>query len=190
VPTWNAGDCCGYAARTGIDDVGFVRRLISAVSAGYRVDPSRVFVAGYSNGGMLAYRVACQLADLVAAVGVQSATLEYSPCTPVRPISLLHIHGTDDDHVPLAGGRGTEGRSRADYPPALTAAATIATADGCGPTPAAVSDPDRPGSDLRAWPDCPAGIGVRLVTVDGAGHAWLPDSASEIWSFLAAHPAA
>lgn len=190
LPTWNAGDCCGYAARTGIDDVGFVRDLISTLSSGYPIDPHRVFVAGYSNGGMLAYRVACQLSDVVAAVGVQSATLEFSPCQPSRPVSLLHIHGTADDHVPLDGGRGTAGRSRADYTPVLTAAATVATADGCGPTPAAVPDPDRSGAQVRDWTGCPPGIAVRLVTVAGAGHTWLPDSASSIWSFLAAHPAA
>jgi polyhydroxybutyrate depolymerase len=169
VPTWNAGDCCGYAARTGVDDVAAVHAVITQVMATHRIDPARVFVAGYSNGGMLAYRVACQLARLVAAVGVQSATLEFAPCRPAHPVSLLHIHGTADDHVPLAGGQGSAGRSRADFAPPLQGAATIATEDGCGPEPPAAPDAGNPARQVRDWQGCPAGVAVEFVTVQGAG---------------------
>lgn len=187
IATWNAGDCCGQAAVMRTDDVGFIRALIEALSASHQIDPARIFVAGFSNGGMLAYRIACQLAGTVAAVGVQSATLEYAPCDPAQPVSLLAIHGTADTHVPLAGGHG-DGASNADYTPPLTAAATVATADGCASTTSAGADPTLAGAQLRDWTGCPAGVAVQFVTVTGGTHIWAEKSAEQIWAFLAAHP--
>jgi polyhydroxybutyrate depolymerase len=187
VPTWNAGDCCGHAARTGIDDVGFVHALIGAVSARYRIDAQRVYVAGFSNGGMLAYRIACQLSDTVAAIGVQSATLEYSPCHPARPVSLLGIHGSADDHIPLSGGHGPASRTRVEFPPPRQAAATIAVADRCAGSSTVRPDPALAGAQRRSWSGCPTGIAVRFVTVPGGTHRWMRSSTAQIWSFFAAH---
>jgi len=105
-------------------------------------------------------------------------------------VSLLHIHGTADDNVPLAGGRGTAGVSNADFTPVLAAVSTFASADGCGPPPAPVyATPGDPRVQVRDWPGCPQGISVELLTVEGAGHPWMPDSTDRIWGFLAAHPA-
>lgn len=136
---------------------------------------------------MLAYRIACQLPGTVAAIGVQSATLEYLPCHPTQPVSLLHIHGTADTEVPLLGGHGT-GTSNADFTPALQATTTIAAADGCHSTPTVGPDPTLTGAQLHTWTDCPAGVGVQFVTVPGATHTWMQNSATQIWTFLAAHP--
>lgn len=187
VSSWNAGGCCGYAARTGIDDVGFIRTLIGSLSARYDIDARRVYVTGISNGGMLAYRAACQIADTVAAIGVQSATLEYAPCHPSEPVSLLHIHGTADTNVPLAGGQGS-GRSKADFRPPQEGVATLAAADGCGNSPTEGPDPTLVGAQLHSWRGCPTDIGVQFVTVPGGTHPWMSTSAAQIWSFLAAHP--
>jgi len=187
VSAWNAGDCCGYAARTGVDDVGFVQALIAAVSASHQVDARRIYVAGESNGGMLGYRLACQLGSIIAAVAVQSATLEYSPCQPAAPVSLLAIHGADDAEVPLAGGYGS-GVSHADFTPPATAAAAVAAGDGCDGVPTAAPDADLAGAQVSTWPGCPAGIAVQLVVVPGAGHAWMSTTPALAWAFLAAHP--
>ena len=62
----NAGSCCGSAVSQGVDDVGFVNAMIDAVDAAYCVDPKRVYAAGFSNGGMLSNRLACELGDRVA----------------------------------------------------------------------------------------------------------------------------
>lgn len=64
--TWNAGTCCGRAASTNVDDVAFIHTLITTLSTQYRIDPQRIYVTRYSNGGMLAYRIACELAGTVA----------------------------------------------------------------------------------------------------------------------------
>ncbi|MGH3626266.1 MAG: alpha/beta hydrolase family esterase [Sciscionella sp.] len=187
VTTWNAGTCCGWAASTNVDDVGFIKALITTLSGQYRIDPARVYVTGHSNGGMLAYRIACQLAGTVAAIGVQSATLQYSPCHPSQPVSLLHIHGTADTQVPLLGGHGT-GTSKANFTPALQAATTIATADGCHSSPTTGPDPTLAHAQLNTWTGCPTGIGVQFATVTGLAHTWQTTSATQIWNFLAAHP--
>lgn len=185
--TWNAGTCCGWAAQTNVDDVSFIHSLITNLLTHYRIDPQRIYVTGHSNGGMLAYRIACELAGTVAAIGVQSATLQYSPCHPSQPISLLDIHGTADSQVPLAGGHGT-GTSKANFTPVLQAVSTIANDDRCRPTPTTGPDPTLISAQLSTWTGCPAGIGVQFATVTGASHPWMTASATQIWTFLAAHP--
>lgn len=186
VATWNAGHCCGSAALTRVDDVGFIRSLITSLVSSYPIDQQRVFVAGYSNGGMLAYRLACEDADQITAIAVQSSTLEFSPCSPSRPVSLLHIHGEADDHVPLAGGNGPGGRAEADFTPVLKAVGTIAAADRCASTePAATPLAEWPNAQVQTWTGCAPGAAVELVTVAGAGHQWMPESASTMWSLLA-----
>lgn len=200
--TWNARTCCGTASREGVDDVGFVRRLVASLEKRYRIDPARVFAAGHSNGGMFAYRLACEAADVVAAVGVQSGTLEQPGCHPARPVSLIHIHGSADGNVPLAGGLGPDSRRGVPFQPPLAGAATLAAADGCPPEPAVATDPSNRALTVRTWVPCRGGAEVRFVTVDGAGHPWMGsprrrsretagagvDSSAMIWSFLEAHP--
>ena len=71
-PTWNAGACCGYAQMNKVDDVGFLRALIDRLEHDYPIDPKRVFATGISNGGMMSYRLACEMADRIAAVAPQT----------------------------------------------------------------------------------------------------------------------
>ncbi|WP_235947554.1 alpha/beta hydrolase family esterase [Candidatus Frankia alpina] len=96
---WNAGGCCGQATT---DDVGYLRQLVDDAASHTPVDRSRVYVWGFSNGAMLAARVACEAPDLVAAVGVVGGQAMV-PC-PTIPVRLLHIHGTADMTVPWRGG--------------------------------------------------------------------------------------
>lgn len=202
--TWNGGACCGAAARTGVDDVAFIRQVVGAVEDDHAVDASRVFAAGHSNGGIMAYRLACEAADVFSAVAVQSSTLEVTPCRPSRPVSLLHIHGTADRNVPIDGGPGSEGPSNADFNPPLDGIRTIVAADGCpaDPTvgPAGLVDPANTDLDVQTWQPCDAGAVVQFVEVAGAAHAWMGhttgggpnadpylrlDSSLTIWTFLA-----
>ena len=102
--TWNAGRCCGPAAEEGVDDVGFLRQVIERVQRDYYIDPARIYVTGMSNGAQMAYRLACELSDLIAAVVPVASVGTYEDCRPSRPMPILHIHGKEDPCARYEGG--------------------------------------------------------------------------------------
>ncbi|HUJ70694.1 MAG TPA: PHB depolymerase family esterase, partial [Verrucomicrobiae bacterium] len=102
--TWNSGNCCGYALDSGVDDVGFIRALIDELKKTRAVDPQRVYATGISNGGMMTYRLACELSDKIAAIAPVAGALNLENCQPTRPVSVIIFHGTADEHVLYNGG--------------------------------------------------------------------------------------
>ena len=109
---WDAHACC---AQSGVNDVEFIRQLIDAAIRSDAVDPSRVYIAGFSRGGMMAYRLGCELADRVAAIAAiggnmsdRHGNIDAVRCRPAAPVSLVAIHGTDDRNVPIDGGAGPD----------------------------------------------------------------------------------
>jgi polyhydroxybutyrate depolymerase len=110
---WNDCRSAGrYAARKlQIDDVGFLVALIEKLDASVDIDPSRVFLAGYSNGGHLAFRFALEQPDRVAGIAAFSANLpteENWACQAAgKPVPALLVNGTEDRINPFAGGEVT-----------------------------------------------------------------------------------
>jgi polyhydroxybutyrate depolymerase len=102
---WNVGNCCGQALSDNVDDVGFAKAIVAALSAATCIDPKRVYATGISNGAGLAHRLACEAADVFAAIGAASADLVTDPCKPARPISELSVRGLADNLVAYAGGK-------------------------------------------------------------------------------------
>jgi polyhydroxybutyrate depolymerase len=102
--TWNAGTCCGYALENNVDDVGFIRQLIAELEKNLAVDASRIYAAGISNGGMMSYRLACELADKIAAIAPVAGAMGMAGCVPANPVSVIIFHGTADEHVLYEGG--------------------------------------------------------------------------------------
>ena len=96
--SWNAGVCCGEARRRGLDDVGFLTRVVADLR---RRGAERVAMVGFSNGGMMAYAFACARPDLVQRVGVMAGSLQVRECA--ARIDVLHIHGLADAIVPYQG---------------------------------------------------------------------------------------
>jgi polyhydroxybutyrate depolymerase len=199
--TWNAGGCCAYAMKNGIDDVAFVRALVEAIAREHAIDRGRVYATGLSNGAMMAYRLACEASDVFAAVGIVAGVVVTTPCAPTAPVAVIHIHGSADENVPLAGGIGRKSITRTAYPPVAESIALWARADGCG------SEPSRtqaaPGVSENWYQDCRAGSAVSFYLIVGGGHSWpggermaffldSPSSALSatpvIWRFFAAHP--
>jgi polyhydroxybutyrate depolymerase len=199
--TWNAGACCGYAVEQGSDDVGFIRAMVAEIAAAMPLDPKRIYATGLSNGGMMAYRLACEASDLIAAIGAVSAAIVVAPCEPRFPVSVLHVHGTDDRNVPIEGGVGPKSITKYPYPPIERAIAFWAAWDDCGEDPI-VSSP-APRVTLRSYPLCTLGVAVDYYVIEGGTHAWpggkrlakLLDEPSKaidatklIWQFFASHP--
>jgi polyhydroxybutyrate depolymerase len=111
--TWNAGSCCAYAERHGIDDVAFIRQLIEYMIKQYHIDPARVYCTGISNGAMMAYRLAAEIPDRIAAIAPVAGTLTIDPDSIHAPMPIIHFHGTDDRYVPYAGGHTWPGQPHA-----------------------------------------------------------------------------
>lgn len=104
---WNDGRGTLESSAAGIDDVAFMRALVDDIAGRVPLDRARVFVAGASNGGMMAYRIGCEAADLVAGIApvIGAIPLPIAPdCRPSRPISVLAVNGMEDPIVPFAGG--------------------------------------------------------------------------------------
>ena len=142
--TWNAGYCCGYAYENNIDDVGFIKTLIKKLQNTYNINSSRIYVAGHSNGAMLAYLVAAELSSIIAAIAPVAGSIggyatNNSPLwiipQPSCPVSIIAIHGKLDSHVPYDGGHGVNASgSRMDL--SVNESITFwVQHNGCNPTP-------------------------------------------------------
>jgi predicted esterase len=102
--SYNAGRCCGPAVGRKIDDSAALLRMLEVESTLYPQDRSRLYVTGYSNGGMMAYRFACEHPGLVAAIGVVGgAYMARGDCMPTSPVPVMHVHGKLDRTVPYGG---------------------------------------------------------------------------------------
>jgi polyhydroxybutyrate depolymerase len=193
---WNAGTCCGTAPSRKVDDVAFLSQVLDQVEADHKVDPTRVFVAGVSNGAMMAYRFACERADRVTAVGSVAGSVVVDPCQPSRPVSVIELHGTADPLVPYNGGtvdlpeaQGTPAAGPYTATPAMIQ--RWADVDGCpAASPPTVAGP----VTTAAWVGCRNGVAVTLVSVQGGGHVWFGpdlgpadgavDATAAIWHFF------
>ncbi len=114
--TWNAGSCCGHAARHQVDDVRFIEAMLEELHHRLGLDPTRVYATGMSNGGMFCYRLAAAMPERIAAIAPVAGCLAFDPAPLPRPVPVLHFHGTADEFVPYAGGAGSRSLRRIDFP--------------------------------------------------------------------------
>lgn len=102
---WNAAEACCDVDDSGVDDVAYLERLLDSVQSAYSVDVGRVYLVGHSNGGFMAYRMACERSlRITAVVSLAGAVDDTAVCTPQRPVSVLEIHGTADATIKFRGG--------------------------------------------------------------------------------------
>ena len=199
--SFNAGSCCGQAQTDGTDDVRFVRDLLTKLEADYCIHPKLVFSTGLSNGGLLSYRLACEMADVIAAIAPVAGTLSVDPsmCKPVRPVPVLEFHGTSDQFVPYDGGTSpaNPGSVFLGVPQTLQ---IWRQKSGCGDIPQTTFS--KGDTACVAWGPCPPKDAVSLCTITGGGHTWpsgtMPagfgktttdiDANAAMAAFFAAHP--
>ena len=174
--TWNGGNCCGPAMQNGVDDVGFIRALLDDLAQVVRVDPSRVYATGMSNGAVMAYRLASELSDRFAAIAPVAGPMGSEKCAPSRPVSVIHCHGTDDEYAPFVGGRGPKSIFGTNFFSVEHSIRAWVKTNGCNDVPAVEDLPDREndGTSLtrKTFGGGTDGAEVVLVTIHGGGHTW------------------
>ena len=132
---WTARVACCDFLGGGAHDSTYLSRLVETVKAGYSVDPKKVYFIGHSNGGFMSHRMACDHADLVAAIVSLAGMVTSKPeqCKPSRGVTVLQIHGTMDETISYDGGLNG-GRP---YPSAPDTVAFWRKQNGCGDQPEA-----------------------------------------------------
>jgi polyhydroxybutyrate depolymerase len=100
-PSWNAGGCCGASVAAGIDDVGFLNKVLDDSVATLGADPARLLISGHSNGCAMAQRLGVESSDKVTAVACASFyLLSPTPSTYLTAVPFLEVHGQRDTTVP------------------------------------------------------------------------------------------
>ncbi len=175
--SWNAGVCCEPAVSLNIDDVGFARDMVAAIEDEFCIDPDQVFSTGFSNGGAMTFRLACQAADLFAATSPVAGGIA-SSCEPVRDDSILIVQNVDDPVVPFALGE--------------IAFDHFTSQNACGPERTATAPAAN--TTCEAATACGGETTVELCAVSGISHQW-PGGATDpagpfratdaIWEFFA-----
>ena len=187
--SWNAGGCCGPAAIDNIDDIGFIRFVLSDIKTFASIDQKRIYATGFSNGAMFTYRLACEMSDTFAAIAPLSGPLMYSPCQPQNPVSIMHVHGLADVVVPFDGGLGSASVSKITFPPVEQSISTWVQLDGCTGS----AQVDKNGKiNHTTYTPCKSGSSIELYTIEDMVHDWpandLMPTPNLIWAFFAAHP--
>lgn len=209
---WNAGHCCGKAHTEQIDDVGFVAAAIEDAALRLNVDRDRIFMLGFSNGGMFAYRFAAERGEMLAGFAALAASIgsrtpdtetEWRLPEPPRPIPLLIMHGTADHSVPFHGKESQRGGQPRYYKSVAQSAAFWRSRNGCGD-----AEPTQVLSNgavqLTRWSDCTGHAPVWLYVLQDWEHIWPGpyftnqleegdplrgfDAAKIIWDFFKGQP--
>jgi polyhydroxybutyrate depolymerase len=193
-----------------IDDVKFLSALIDQLASEYKIDPARIYATGMSNGGFMSGRLACDLANRLAAVAIVAASLSQNvakACHPT-PISAMIIQGTDDRLVPFAGGALGRDGSRGVALSHDAAILKFVEWNHCPDEPQRdhITDHSEDGTtiDVSTYAPCAQNSEVRSYVVNRGGHSWpggteyLPasivgkttrnlDASEVIWDFFSHH---
>ena len=210
--TWNAGECCGYAMNQRIDDVGFAMAVVDDLAMRTAVDRRRVYATGHSNGAMMAYRLAAERADRIAAIVPVAGAHSLPTFAPSARVAVLAIHSVDDPRALYAGGVGPPfpgTNVRASHRPVMEGLERWRRHNGCSDvvregSPRAIgTGPNRQTATLLEWNGCASGGRVAHWKLTGVGHGWpgtvragarveiigapttIIDAAEEVWRFVA-----
>ena len=178
VSSWNAGSCCTNATTYEENDVLLTSTIIDYLKTQTTIDANRVWTAGHSNGGMLAYRLACDLSEKITAIAVVAGALVDDTCTPTKPVSILHIHGNLDPTVPFHGG------GKFETPSVFHSVQEIALKNSCSENRKEFTSAFE---ERYTW-SCTNGVETQLVNYQEQSHEWATGYTEEILNFLFAHP--
>jgi polyhydroxybutyrate depolymerase len=168
--TWDGAASGGYPVKNNTDDVGFISKVIDEVKQEFNVDENRVYATGISNGGIMSYRLTCELSDKIAAVAVVAPPAVPSNCTPSEPISIMHIHGTADPCTPFYGGAGGIGKVEFQAQSARNMVDFWIKNNNCSADFTASYEKGK--VRCISYGPCKEGTYVEFCTIEDGGHAW------------------
>jgi polyhydroxybutyrate depolymerase len=161
----------------GRDDIAFANALIDTLIDDWCADPRRIYSTGMSNGGYFTARLLCEIADRIAAASSVAGTFHPVGCAPVRPVSYLAFHGTDDLVVPFDGSGESVLVSGDD--PVLRAFFSQVMPDEFGEFAADAGCRRRPkrstvGTDVvrHRYVNCDGDASLVFFEITGGGHTW------------------
>lgn len=193
VPTWNTA-IVGRTKRRVSDDVFFVEQILLTLGKRVKVDSRRVYATGFSNGGLFAHKLACEMSGNIAAIATVAGINAEDACPARRPMPVLAFHGMSDPVV-LYGGAMEVG-----VPGARETMADWAARNGCATSSIVFEEVGQ--VRCERWPDCSARSEVILCSIREGGHTWpggrsprhLGHSTSDadatdlMWKFFERHP--
>jgi polyhydroxybutyrate depolymerase len=189
---WNATPACCAASLEDlqVDDVAYIRSILEAAVDNYSIDTRRIGLIGFSNGGFMALRMACEASDLVTAVVslAGSTFADSASCAPAtKPVRVLALHGSADADIFYDGHEG----GSATFPGAKETITRFAAYAGCAtskpviaPSLDVVANIAGPETTVLEYSGCKDDVDVALWTIVGAGHAPGPWKASALDSFV------
>lgn len=173
------------ADNLGIDDVGFIQNLIDTLISNYSIDTNRIYLSGFSNGGFMTQRIACEMNDRLAAIASLGSTMDVNllaNCDPERPLPTLILTGTADPFVPYEGGP-----MQGNVPDIVSTFELVdfwANNNQCSTAADSLDVPDSNGTDNTTvttfdLTGCACNASVRHIRINNGGHTWpgveLPD---------------
>ena len=163
---------------SGDKDLNFIKAIINEMNSKYGIDKKRVYVSGFSMGGMMSYHVANKMGDQIAAIAPVSGG--GSPSSPKRAMPIMHTHGTSDDVV--------------NYNSTVNTLKSWVNTQKCSSNSQKIkpypSTKSGSAASLEIWSGCTDNVEVRLLTIEGKGHWYSMDEAVsvntsvEIWNFV------
>ena len=183
----------------GTDDLGFISRIIDQMIQEYPVDPNRVYAMGHSNGGIMAYRLAAQCPDKIAAIASNSGPMVYTE-DPCGPVPIIHTHGLEDPLIPYEGTV----LNGVTVPPVETVMEEWRLVNGCDANSIEIYDETVPIYDDEGvylydnnivgvqWADPNGANDIVLYTYSKGGHEWRSSAdglaaTPVFWDFLKQH---
>lgn len=174
--SWNSGFCCNYAYEANIDDTGYLMFLIDYISGAYSVDKGKVYLVGFSNGGMLAYKTALEypqkitaVAAVGSAVGGKAEEEEDYSFLPKSELSVpvIIFHGRNDQTIPYEGGLTPQ--KDYEFTGAYDSVNFWLENNECSKHPSEIL---KPGGYIKEdYRECKDGSSVLFFTYNG-GHHW------------------
>jgi len=177
---WNGGHCCGKAAADDIDDVAFLQECIDKAADVLSIDQSRIYLTGFSNGGMLTYKFAAERSQVPAALAVLGASVGgrvkpeddfWLPAQPENPLPLMIVHGLADETVPARGGRSISKGGTREYLSLEETTLFWLRANGCQDEH--IENSYYSGQvNVKNWQKCMGKSSIQVHTISGWGHSW------------------